>query len=88
MSEVEHGARSDFIQVCYIVQRLKQKIEEIIFLTKSAVFWDVHRVDFVWTDVSEGRIASIFKVEKSAREEPAWAGACRLSHQSKHPAIL
>jgi hypothetical protein len=31
------------------------------------------RVDFVRTDVSEGRIASIFRVEKSASEEPpAW----------------
>jgi hypothetical protein len=34
-------------------------------------------VDFVWTDVSEERIASIFRVEKSASEEPAWAAvAC------------
>jgi hypothetical protein len=31
-------------------------------------------VDFVWTDVSEERIASIFRVEKSASEEPGWAG--------------
>jgi hypothetical protein len=28
----------------------------------------------VWTDVSEERIASIFRVEKSVSEEPAWAG--------------
>jgi hypothetical protein len=35
------------------------------------------RVDLVWTDVSEERIASIFRVEKSAGEEPAWAGGCR-----------
>jgi hypothetical protein len=35
------------------------------------------RVDVVdWTDVSEERIASIFRVEKSASEEPAWAGSC------------
>jgi hypothetical protein len=35
------------------------------------------RVDVVdWTDVSEDRIASIFRVEKSASEEPAWAGSC------------
>jgi hypothetical protein len=34
------------------------------------------RVDLVWTDVSEERIASIFRVEKSASEEPAWAGGC------------
>jgi hypothetical protein len=32
------------------------------------------RVVLVWTNVSEERIASIFRVEKSASEEPAWAG--------------
>jgi hypothetical protein len=47
----------------------------------SSGMW--RRVDFVWTDVSEERIASIFRVEKSTRQEPAWAGGCRLSHQSK-----
>jgi hypothetical protein len=31
-------------------------------------------VDLVLTDVSEEYIASIFRVEKSATEEPAWAG--------------
>jgi hypothetical protein len=31
-------------------------------------------VDLVLTDVSEERIATIFRVEKSASEEPAWAG--------------
>jgi hypothetical protein len=31
------------------------------------------RVDLVWTDVSEERIASIFRVENSANKEPAWA---------------
>jgi hypothetical protein len=37
------------------------------------------RVDMVdWTDVSDDRIASIFRVEKSASEEPAWAGTCRI----------
>jgi hypothetical protein len=36
------------------------------------------RVDLVWADVSEERNASIFRVEKSASEEPAWAGACTL----------
>jgi hypothetical protein len=35
-------------------------------------------VDLVWSDVSEERIASTFRVEKSASEEPAWAGGCRL----------
>jgi hypothetical protein len=29
-------------------------------------------VDLVWADVSEELIASIFRVEKSASEEPAW----------------
>jgi hypothetical protein len=37
------------------------------------------RVDLVWTDVSEERIASIFRVEKSAIEEPAWASAATCS---------
>jgi hypothetical protein len=40
-------------------------------------------VDLVWTNVSEERITSIFRVEKSASEEPAWAGGWRLNHQSK-----
>jgi hypothetical protein len=34
------------------------------------------RVHLVWTDVSEESIASIVRVEKSASEEPAWAGVC------------
>jgi hypothetical protein len=35
------------------------------------------RVDVVdWTDVSEDRIAPIFRVVISASEEPAWAGSC------------
>jgi hypothetical protein len=43
------------------------------------------RVDVVdWTDVSEDRIASIFRVEKSASEEPARAG----SRQLHDPAAL
>jgi hypothetical protein len=37
------------------------------------------RVDLVWTDVSEERIASIFRVEKSSSGEPAWSGGC--SHE-------
>jgi hypothetical protein len=32
------------------------------------------RVDIVWTNVSDDRIASTFWVEKSASKEPAWAG--------------
>jgi hypothetical protein len=43
---------------------------------QSSGIW--RRVDFVWTEVSEEIIASIFRVEKSEREggEPAWAGGC------------
>jgi hypothetical protein len=37
-------------------------------------------VDLALTDVSEERITSIFRVEKSARGEPAWAGGCRHTH--------
>jgi hypothetical protein len=37
-----------------------------------------HRVDLVWSDVSEERFASIFRVEKSAYEKPAWSGGCWL----------
>jgi hypothetical protein len=32
-----------------------------------------HCVDLVWSDVSEKRIASIFRVEKSVSKEPEWA---------------
>jgi hypothetical protein len=39
----------------------------------------------VWTDISEELAASIFRAEKSEIEEPAWAGGCTLSHQSKKP---
>jgi hypothetical protein len=35
------------------------------------------------TDVSDERIASIFRVEKSGSGGPASAGCCRLSHQSE-----
>jgi hypothetical protein len=35
-------------------------------------------VDLALTDVSEERIASIFRVEESASGEPAWADGCRL----------
>jgi hypothetical protein len=38
------------------------------------------RADLVWTDASQESIASIFKVEKSASEEPAWAGGSVCSH--------
>jgi hypothetical protein len=49
---------------------------------KNVVFWMWPRVDLVWANVSEESIASISRVEKSASEEPAWGGGCRLSHQS------
>jgi hypothetical protein len=39
-------------------------------------------VDAALADVLEERIASIFRVEKSASGEPASAGGCRRSHQS------
>jgi hypothetical protein len=42
------------------------------------------RVDLVWTDASEERIASIFKVEKSASEEPTWAGGILHSHRREN----
>jgi hypothetical protein len=41
------------------------------------------RVDVVWTDVSEERIASIFRIEKSASEEPARAAGYRLERGSR-----
>jgi hypothetical protein len=40
-------------------------------------------VDLVCTDISEERIASIFRVEESASEEQAWESGCRLTHHSK-----
>jgi hypothetical protein len=55
----------------------------IIWRTPSYGIW--RHVDLVWTDVSEERIAFIFRVEKYASEELAWAGGCRLSHQSETP---
>jgi hypothetical protein len=39
--------------------------------SKNTVFWDVAPYRFVWADVLEERIASIFRVEKSVSEEPA-----------------
>jgi hypothetical protein len=43
----------------------------------SSGMW--RRVNLVnWTDVSEERVASIFRVEKSASEEPSWAGSSSL----------
>jgi hypothetical protein len=42
-------------------------------------------VGLVLTDVSEERIASTFRVEKSASEEPVWAGGCSLQHGELTP---
>jgi hypothetical protein len=42
----------------------------------SSEMWS--HVDLMWTNVSEESIASILRVEKSASEEPAWAGGCTL----------
>jgi hypothetical protein len=39
------------------------------------------RVDLVWTDVSEERIASFLRVGKSASEEPASAGRFKQNLQ-------
>jgi hypothetical protein len=44
-------------------------------------------LDLLWTDVSEKHIASIFRVEKSACEEPAWAGGCILFRSSRRQSI-
>jgi hypothetical protein len=38
---------------------------------KNAVFWDAEPCSFVLTDVSKDHIASIFRTEESASEEPA-----------------
>jgi hypothetical protein len=49
-----------------------------------------HHVDLVWTNVSEERIASIFRVEKSASEEPEDGGDIPLKRwfaQDLHGAI-
>jgi hypothetical protein len=46
----------------------------------SSGMW--RHVDLVWTDVSEERIASTFRVEKSEREKPAWAGGCGLQMEA------
>jgi hypothetical protein len=44
------------------------------------------RVDLMWTDISEERIATIFRVEKSASEEPE-DGILR-SHRRENLKIL
>jgi hypothetical protein len=62
--------------LCILLQYRKEivRFEAFTVVTmKNAVFGDVGRVDLVWTDVSEERIASISRVENSVSEEPAWA---------------
>jgi hypothetical protein len=46
---------------------------------KDSVSWDVGLCRSCVNRCLEERIASIFRVEKSASEEPAWAGGCRLT---------
>jgi hypothetical protein len=53
---------------------------------QSSEMW--RRVDLVWTDVSEERIASIFRVEESATEEPAWAGGYWLKQFQETGSVL
>jgi hypothetical protein len=62
--------------------RIRNTLEDLRFSMPSSEMW--RRVNLVWTDVSDERIASIFRVDKSAIEEPVWAGGCRLSHQSEN----
>jgi hypothetical protein len=50
---------------------------------KNVVFWDVTLCRSWVTNVSEERIASIFRVEKSSSWKPASTGGCRLSLQSE-----
>jgi hypothetical protein len=38
-----------------------------VVTVKNAVFWDVASCGFVITDVSDGRVASIFRVEEITR---------------------
>jgi hypothetical protein len=49
-----------------------------IWRLPSSEIW--YHIDLVWAHVSEERIASIFRVEKSASEETAWACGCRLGY--------
>jgi hypothetical protein len=56
------------------VQYLRFSQQWLWRMSSSGMWRCVH---LVWTDVSKERIASIFRVEKSASEEPAWAGGCR-----------
>jgi hypothetical protein len=48
----------------------------------SGVWRRVYVVD--WTDVSEDRIASIFRVEKPARKQPAWTSYQSITSTRRH----
>jgi hypothetical protein len=62
--------------VNFVVPYWPVKLIEVWRMSSSGMW---RRVDLVCTDVSVERIASIFRVEESASEEPAWAGGCRRS---------
>jgi hypothetical protein len=54
------------------IHLLKKKLIHSWRMSPSGMW---RRVDIVWTYISEECITSIFRVEKSASEEPAWAVA-------------
>jgi hypothetical protein len=62
------------IMICGILAiSTTMKIIQSYWRMPSSGMW--RPVDLVnWTDVSEEHVASIFRVEKSASEEPAWVG--------------
>jgi hypothetical protein len=53
-----------------------QVFTTVTMKNSSSGMWQ--RVDLVWTNVSEQYIASNFKVDRSANEEPTWADGCSL----------
>jgi hypothetical protein len=53
----------------------------------NAVFWDVAPCRSSVSVVSEKLIDSIFRVEKSMSEEPAWAGGCSLQIPSSETSV-
>jgi hypothetical protein len=69
-------------QLCYNVKCIIESMDQC-WRTPSSGMW--HREDLVWTNVSEERISSIFRVEKSTSEESAWAGGCNPRHDEAGP---
>jgi hypothetical protein len=67
--------RAQGIFINFIVSTFKCNLRRMF----SSRMWRC--VDHGITDVSEERIASIFRVKKSASGEPASAGGCRRSHK-------